>query len=81
MATRQPKGDNIGFYLRIPAELKVQLEAKAKDQGCSVAQLICDLARQGLGIAPVPAAAAVFDATVDVNGDVDIDEWLDRNAG
>lgn len=66
MATRQPKGDNIGFYLRIPAELKVQLEARAKQQGCSLAQLICDLARQGLGLDEAAPAAS----------DVEISEWL-----
>jgi len=35
MATRQPKGDNVGFYLRIPADVKTQLEAMGFDCGHS----------------------------------------------
>jgi hypothetical protein len=66
MATRQPKGDNVGFYLRIPADVKTQLEAKAAELKCSRAQLIVDLVKQGLGM----TAAAAQDQ------DVEISEWL-----
>lgn len=45
---RQPSGDLVGFFMRVPTDLKVRIDAAAEAQGVSQAAVCVELIRQGL---------------------------------
>jgi len=72
MATRQAKGDNVGFYLRLPRDVKDAVDAEAKGRACSQAQVIVDQLRAGLGVGTVSVSVSDGAAA----SDAEISEWL-----
>lgn len=45
---RQKSEDLVGFYLRIPAELKEKIQDLSEKKSCSQAQVVVDLIYQGI---------------------------------
>jgi hypothetical protein len=53
--TRQRAADLVGFYLRVPAELKRRIEALAQARSVSQAELCNDLIARGMELPPADA--------------------------
>ncbi len=57
---RQKSEDLVGFYLRVPAQLKAQIDDLAQKKSCSQAQVVVELVTQALE-GPAPAKSNVSD--------------------
>lgn len=73
---KQRHQDMKGFFLRVPADLKSQLDIAANQQGISQARLAVDLISQGLNQSVDVQSMEVMEADPD---QVDLESWLSRH--
>ena len=73
---KQHHQDMKGFFLRVPADLKSQLDIAANEQGISQARLAVDLISQGLNQSVDVQSMEVIEADPD---QVDLESWLSRH--
>lgn len=68
---RQRGTDLVGFYLRVPAELKGRIDARATELNVSQANICVSLIDRGL-------AGEVSTLSTEVTAPGEISAWLDR---
>jgi predicted DNA-binding protein len=70
---RQASSDLVGFFLRVPSDIKARLDQKSKELGKSQAAVCVELIRAGLDGATVSTVS-----TLSTEGPSDLTAWLDR---